>query len=85
MEFRKVGLDIPKVKFNGEKIDDLIGKCTKCVITSEIGSYEIVELKMRGTIEHEEYINTPFVYLEIDGKKYRLMEVVDKVVDKHGD
>ena len=67
---------IPEILLNGESLIPLIRKCTKITIIKELDCIDVVELELHGKVEIKEDIGTKFVYIEQDGKKYRLLEII---------
>jgi len=76
-------LDVPKIKFNGIDLDDIIGKSFEVTIKKNIKCIDEITIKAYGKITPDKS-DTNCVYLKLfdpennmkhNGKKYRLIEV----------
>jgi hypothetical protein len=72
---------IPKIVLNGEPLDELIKRhCRKLTITKEVGNCDVINIELAGMIDLVETVSTPFIYINLKGKKYQLVEVIEDVI-----
>lgn len=69
--------EIPKISLNGKSLSELLGRCVTITVEKKVGCADIVNCTLHGFVEIEEEITTNFVYVNHNGKKYRLLEVIE--------
>jgi len=71
--------DIPKLKFNGIELDDLMKKARKVTVIKEVDYADRAIIELIGEVEIVEQKECKEYYILINNKTYKLIDVVFEI------